>query len=192
MCEGQAGVDAVVLEAVERRRQAVPEGKSMAEYVQLANQHRDEGKHLEARDLYLSVLRTEPKNADAAFGLATLAAATGMPQFAFRMFQHSAEVRPQVPDAHLQMGLLLQRYGKFPEAEACFRNALRRPARCDGDVSSGDHPAQQARIPEAIAMCQTALSIAPQSPQPLSVFGQILASQHRFGEARLLSGGAHA
>jgi len=183
--DGQTGVDKAVSEAVERRREAVPAGNSAAEYVQLANQYRDEGKHLEARDLYMSVLRTEPRNPDAAYGLATLAAATGMPQFAFRMFQQSAAARPEAPDAHIQMGLLLQRYGRIPEAEACFRNALRASPQ---DVTAMCHLAitlgQQGRIPEAMAMCQTALALAPQSAQPLSVFGQILASQRRFGEAR--------
>src|SRR5437763_1244451 len=73
MREGVEGVEKAVREALDRRRQAFPQGKTLPQLFELAEQFQNEGKHIEAMDIYAAIRMADPRNAEASRRFAMLA-----------------------------------------------------------------------------------------------------------------------
>jgi len=183
--EGAAGVEAAVHEAVARYQEAVPQGKTMAEYLNLAIQYQREGKFLEAKLLLFHTQSLEPNNAEAGNRMAMIGWSWGLHQFALSAMQRAVALLPRSPAYHANLGEMLRRLDRYPEAEASFRTSLElNPHDAQTLGIFGFVLAAQGRVAEGLEACRTALAIAPRKAIVHFMMGSILAKQHQYREAR--------
>jgi Tfp pilus assembly protein PilF len=165
---GMAAVEEAVRQAEARQGDAVPPGRTTAEYMGLAYRFQSAGKYDKARDIYLSVLRHDPAHAEAASRLGIIAARTGEPQSAVHWMRRAAALRPDVADYHLNLAEALRGIGQWAGAEAAYRAALRiDPRDADALALLGYVLWQQKRPDDARACFAQALSVNPKHPLAL-------------------------
>jgi Tfp pilus assembly protein PilF len=183
--EGAEGVAATVAAASERRADALPKDRPVAEVVAMANQKLKEQNYIAARDLYIHALGRDPDNAEALTQLGIVAATIGQPVEGLKMMARAAQLQPGVSTYHSNLGELLRVMGRFAEAEASFRNALRLAPRDAGLLSVlGLTIAQQGRAAEGLEACRAAGAMAPHVAAVHYRTGLIHAQQRQFDSAR--------
>jgi len=97
------------------------------------------------------------------------------------------ELATQTPDSaetQQRLGTVLQLQGRLPEAEACFRAALKRdPDYAEALIGLGQVEAQRADTASALKRFETAIEIDPHRPQAHFSLGCLLESIGRTDEA---------
>lgn len=182
---GAEAVESLAMQAKKQHEQSLPADKPVGECLAVALEHLRDKRYTEARDLYLHVLRREPRNAEAAFRLGMVAALTGVPSLAVQMMSQAVSVEPTSTTYQNHLGELLRRLGRPADAESCFRASLRIDARQPAILGTlGLTVAQQGRASEALDLCRAATEAAPVMPLVHCRVGQVLAIQRRFKEAR--------
>jgi Tfp pilus assembly protein PilF len=183
--DGLDGVQDAVRAGMERRRQAIPEGKAIVEYLNLARQYQREGKYVEAKDLLISVILRNPENAEAASRLAILAMSMDLPAFALYLMKQAIMLQPESAAYHANMGEILRRMNRFVEAETALRKSLDlNPT--DPQVLSnlGTILAAQGRAAEGLHLCRLAIASGANQPVVQLRAGIILAQMGQIEEAR--------
>jgi Tfp pilus assembly protein PilF len=183
--EGAGGVEAAVRAATERRAEALPKDKPVAEVVAMANQLLKEQKYPAARDLYVHALGRDPDHAEALSQLGIVAATIGQPVEGLKMMARAVQLQPGVSAFHANLGELLRLMGRFAEAEASFRQAVRLSPRDPGLLSVlGLTVAQQGRTAEGLEACRAAAAMAPRSAVVHFRTGLVHAQARQFDLAR--------
>jgi tetratricopeptide (TPR) repeat protein len=183
--DGAAGVEAVVDEAMTRYQSALPRDASVGEALAAARRLIDERKFSEARDVYNAVLARDPQNADAMSHLGICFACLGSPVVGLNLMTQAVALQPHVPLFHGNRGELLRLMGRYAEAEASIRAALRLTPDDPLTLSVlGLVLAQQGRADEGLEACRAALAIDGRAPLVHLRMGTILAGQSRDAEAR--------
>ena len=155
---GFAELDRVLAEGIKQRQTEIPLGRDLKFYLDLAMQYQSQGKHMQACDIYASVLRQDPNNAEVVGRFGVLAVAMGLPEFAANLFSQAARLQPQSP-AHLaNLGEVLRRMGRFSDAERALRASLQINPN-DAQVLSnlGQVMARQGHVAQGLELCRTAL-----------------------------------
>ena len=99
-------------------------------------------------------------------------------------FQQALRLKPDYPDAHNNLGNVLEKQDKLEEALACYQQALRlRPNYPEAHYNLGIVLARQGRLDEAIASYQQALQLKPNYPETHNNLGTVLARQGKLEEA---------
>lgn len=99
-------------------------------------------------------------------------------------FRRALQLRPELAEAHSNLGLLLEGDGRLDEAEACYRSALDlNPALAQTCINFGALLAARKRHAEAEEIYRRALGLAPKHPGVLSNLGVLLAELKREAEA---------
>jgi predicted Zn-dependent protease len=124
MREGVEGVEKAIREALDRRRQAFPQGKTLSQLFELADQFQQEGKQIEAMDIYAAIRMADPRNAEANMRFAMLVNAMGISAFAIKLMAQAVEREPASPLYRAQLGDLLLQAGRYADAEAALRSSL--------------------------------------------------------------------
>ncbi|HEX4794141.1 MAG TPA: tetratricopeptide repeat protein [Humisphaera sp.] len=110
---GMAGVQEVVHENIERYHQAVPVGKTVPEYIELAKQAIAKEQFVEAREILQYVLeKVDPKNAEVYRQLAVLQWDWKVPHGAVAAMRRAVALAPREPSFRVDMAslyLLVQR-----------------------------------------------------------------------------------
>jgi tetratricopeptide (TPR) repeat protein len=160
---GMAAVRGTVARGVEKHEQSLPSDKSIDEALAVGHAHLDAGRYDEARAVFGHVLARDPANADALSHLGIAVACTGSPAVGVEMMTRAVELQPGAAALHANLGEVLRMTGRFGEAAAAFRAALR--IRPDAGLVSvlGLTLAQQGKFDEALQACRAALNAAPQS-----------------------------
>jgi tetratricopeptide (TPR) repeat protein len=183
--EGTAGVETAIRGAIARYQLAVPQGRTMAEYLNLAFQYQREGRYLEAKLVLFHTQTLDPNNAEAGSRMAILGWLMGLHQFALSAMQRAVMLQPRSPGYHANLGEMLRHLGRHEEAEASLRASLALNPR-DAQALSilGLVLAAQGRAAEGLEACRAALAMEPKLPMVHFRMGSILAKQHQYGEAR--------
>lgn len=121
---GTEGVEAQVREAIEAQQRAVPQGLTVAQYLALAREHRAQGRHLEARDVYVHLRHSGCNGAAVAHGMGSVAAALGLLDLAHQALAYAVKVEPQCAEYRADFGMLLLKMGRYSEAESHLRAAM--------------------------------------------------------------------
>jgi tetratricopeptide (TPR) repeat protein len=91
---------------------------------------------------------------------------------------------PASAEAQQRLGLVLQLEGRLPEAEACFRAALKRdPDYVEALIGLGQVEALRGDNPTALKHFETAIEIEPHRPRAHFSLGHLLESQGKTDEA---------
>src|SRR5438552_3781349 len=98
---------------------------TIAEALQQALRLHQAGRWSKAEKLYRQILQVAPQHADAWQLLGLLAHQTGQSQTAIEYIGRAIALRPCQPAMHLNLGAAYRACGRLPEAQACYREALR-------------------------------------------------------------------
>jgi hypothetical protein len=80
------------------------------------------------------------------------------------LFRQAVRLRPQSPEAHNNLGMVLAELARYAEAEPCYQEALRlRPGFADAHANFGNAYKEQGRLEEAVASYDIALAYRPDS-----------------------------
>jgi tetratricopeptide (TPR) repeat protein len=183
--DGQAGVDEVVRQALERRRKSIPADRSIAEALALGAQKVNERKYEEARAIFAHVLERQPQNPEALSQMGIVVACIGRPLVGLQMMQEAVALAPHVHTYQNNLGELLRLLGRLPEAEAAFGASLKLNPTDAGTMSVlGLTVAQQGRADEGLEHCRAAAAGDPGSAAVQYRLGLVLAQAGRPDEAR--------
>lgn len=172
-------------QAVDYVNGAVPTGKSVSQYLELAFQFQKQGKLLEAREALFRVRMLAPANPEAASRLGIVAGSMGLPELAVQMMSQAVAIQPRNPAYRNNLGVALRKTGRLAEAEAAFKASLEiQPS--DSLVMSnlGMTIAEQGKMDEGLALCRRALEINRQLPVVHYRAGLVLAQLGNLAEAR--------
>jgi tetratricopeptide (TPR) repeat protein len=93
-------------------------------------------------------------------------------------FQEALRLKLDYPDAHNNLGVVLTRAGRIPEAIEHYQEALRlKPELAEARYNLGDALTKSGRIPEAIELYQQALRLSLDSPNDLNSLAWLYATQ---------------
>jgi tetratricopeptide (TPR) repeat protein len=138
------------------------------------------GKWRQAEQLYLRILRIEPKHFAALFGLGTLRAQHGDANAAARVFAAAARAAPQSAPAQAGIGVALARLNRPAEAIAHYEAALALdPRQADAHLNAGTALETLGRVGEAISHYQKALALRPGDAEAHNHLGR---TRHLIGD----------
>jgi len=122
--DGVEGVEKAVAEGLAQRRQAFPQGKTLPQLFELADDFLRQGKQIEAMDIYTAIRRADPSNAEAFSRMAMVVSSVGLAAFAIKLMTQAVDRAPRSPLYRAQLGELLLGAQRFGEAEAALRSSL--------------------------------------------------------------------
>ena len=145
---------------------------------------RDYSRHWLRQEIegYESLLTADPDNADHHHVLGLFYLASGAGHKAARHLQAALKLRPDFPEAHLNMATVMVRAQKFREAEQHLRRALDlRPEYGDAHLNLGMLLVQMRRGEEALPHLESAARMRPDLAADI---GRVLAGLRREGTPR--------
>jgi hypothetical protein len=122
---GHEGVKQAVIGGLERQRAAVPEGRTAAQYLALAEEHRAAGRLVEAREAFLVLLDGDPNHAEGHAGLGRLMGQMGVAGLALNELVRASQLAPRSAQLRVEVGEVLARLGRAGEARKWFESALK-------------------------------------------------------------------
>jgi hypothetical protein len=129
--EGMAGVEAAVRENIERYHAIVPEGKTVARYLALAEQAIGNEQFVEATMILQYILtRLDPNNPQVYRQLALLQWKWKIPRGAVMAMRRAVELAPNQPAFHLDLASLYQLVNRPDLARQELQTALRIDPTC--------------------------------------------------------------
>jgi Flp pilus assembly protein TadD len=163
--DGQAGVNKVMADAIERRREQLPTAdKPIPEVLAQGAAAMNENRYAEARDIYMTVLTRQPNHPEALANYGICLACLGSTVPGLRAIAHAVALEPNNPARHNSLGEMLRLLGRFPESETAFRNSLKiNPNNPSITSILSQVIAQQGRHDEALALADRVLAMSPQS-----------------------------
>ncbi|MGA3065502.1 MAG: tetratricopeptide repeat protein [Tepidisphaeraceae bacterium] len=133
---------------------------------EMARQDHQAGNLPEAELLYQHVIEREPNNADAIHLLGILYGQSDRSERAAEMFRRALAIKPQWPEAHSNLGNVLQALGQYPQSIAAYQQALSlRPnfPECLSNFSNALRSCGE--FDQAIAAARKALELRPAYPK---------------------------
>lgn len=157
-------------EALKRSIRIDPE--DVRPYFQLAGLYEQTQRLQEALDLYDRVIQVDPMGEGAQIGLfkkylvqGILSARAGDFDGALRLFKGAAEIAPDDPDPHYNIGRVYQRKKEEAKAEEAFQKVIKlEPQYQPAYLELGDLYQRQTRFQEALQVFIAAAQIDPNTP----------------------------
>jgi predicted O-linked N-acetylglucosamine transferase (SPINDLY family) len=157
---------------------------TIADLLRRGLQHHQAGQLQEAERLYQHVLHTDPRQSDALHLLGVIACQTGQPQRAVELIELAIMLVPHSAAFHANLANAYQQLGRFADAEASCRQALRlQPGDADTCRKLGAALAAQDRLDDAAGAYQEALRLRPSFAEVHNDLGIVRRRQGRFVEA---------
>ena len=146
--------------------------------LQLAFQHHQAGRLLDAEGLYHQILAVQPRHADALHLAGLVAHQTGRHDLAVKMIFKAVAVSPMMPAFHLNLGAAYQKLGSFDKAIAAYGRALRiNPGYAEAHNNLGNALKEKGRLHEAIESYRCALRHKPDHAEAHNNMGAALAGE---------------
>ena len=128
----------------------------------LALQHHQAGRLPEAESLYQQILQDDPNHPAALHMLGVLANQFGQNEIAVELITKALGLRPEIAEAHNNLGNSLQDLGRFGEAVESYRGALAiKPDYAKAHSNLGNVFTRLGKMDEAVQSYQGALNIKP-------------------------------
>jgi tetratricopeptide (TPR) repeat protein len=137
----------------------------------------------DTRTLFTYTLAVTRDNAAAHQNLGNAFMIAGDPRGAIPHFEEALRLEPEFPLARVDLGSALGQVGRYDEAAAQFRAALRLGETADLRYDLGLVYARQGRMGDAIRECEAALRLAPDHDRAHAQLGLALAASGRLDEA---------
>ena len=153
--------------------------------LQLALQHHQAKRLVQAEESYCQVLVEQPDHPDALYGLGVLAQQKNQLQEAEKFLNKAVQVQPDHLKAWFSLGNLRQAQGQLPAAEAAYRQALAlQPKLVAIQNNLGYTLQQQGKWEEAIACYQKALDLKPEFTEADVNWGNALYAQGKLSKEK--------
>ena len=152
--------------------------------LQRAKRLHGEGQLKEAGQLYIEVLRRDPRQPDALFGLGHLNFRAGRHNEAEKLIAQALKLDPRLAEAHFTLGCILQSANRFEEALAAFDQAIKnRPGFMEALFNRGAALMALGRQSEALKTFEAVVAANPGFAGAWSNCGGILQKLNRPEEA---------
>jgi protein O-GlcNAc transferase len=152
--------------------------------LQLALQHHQAGRLLEAEQIYRQILQADPTQADAWHLLGAVAHQRGLHQQAAECMQRALDIQPNVAAVHANLGQVYQALGKLDEAATCYRRALElAPDYAEALSNLASILQTQGSLEEAIDHCRRAVQLKPALAEAHNNLGHALRLNGKLDQA---------
>ncbi|NET35112.1 MAG: tetratricopeptide repeat protein [Cyanothece sp. SIO1E1] len=150
----------------------------VSEALELAGQYRRINRLAKAKQVYQKILKEQPDQPEALYGLGMLAQQTGQHQTAENLLRTTLQLQPNYQEAWFSLGNLLQARGDFTAAIAAYQQILvTQPESAAIHNNLGYIYQQQGQFEAAIAHYQKALVIQPNCVEATVNLGNTLHAQ---------------
>jgi len=123
------------------------------------------GRQADAAEVARRVTRTAPTLPEGHYTLGN-ALADGQPEAAIEAYRRAIALRPNYADAHLNLGVALQQWGRADQAAECFGRALAlRPNDPDALTNLGNMAYGRGSLDEAVTCHRRALALRPDAAE---------------------------
>jgi protein O-GlcNAc transferase len=157
--------------------------QAIARQFAAALDHHKAGRLPEAERLYRQVCAADPNHAGGFHRLGVVAHQLGRPDAA-ELLKRAVTLRPDIAEAHNDLGNVLGAHGKFVQAVACFeRAAVLKPDYADAHYNRGLALGNLGRFGDAAGSFQRALALNPQSALAHAALAATLRELGRRAEA---------
>jgi protein O-GlcNAc transferase len=103
---------------------------------------------------------------------------------AIACYRRAIELKPELPEAHANLGAALKEQGRLDEAVGCYRRAIElRPELPEAHANLGAALQEQGWLDDAIVCCRRAIALKPDFPLAHNNLGTVLMEQRRLDEA---------
>jgi tetratricopeptide (TPR) repeat protein len=138
----------------------------------------------EAKEHALLILRSNPKNVDAAILLSSSDGALGNQKAALSEARDAVSIDPNHSSAYLNLALLQQKWGAYSEAEASYQKAQSTdPNSVEPRMYLGGFYESQKRLDDARKQFEAAIQSAPKNPAPRSALATLYFAQGQIDQA---------
>jgi protein O-GlcNAc transferase len=162
----------------------VPMSIKISDALQLAVEHHQAGRLLEADAVCQQILQMSPKHPDALHLLGMIAHQIGMHDVAETLLSDALASAPQFADGHNNLGVVLMAQGKLKEASASYQKAIfLNPTLANAHFNLGNVFKEQGKLKEAVASYQKAISLQPGYAKAHNNLGDALQLQGKLAEA---------
>jgi len=146
--------------------------------------HHEAGRLNDAERLYVQILITSPRHADAMHLLGLIAYQTGQPRLAVEKICDAIRINGAIAFYHSNLSNALRQLGRFDEAAAACRTATElEPNFSQAHANLGAALYEGGRLDEAIAAYNTAIRLDPNLPENHLNMGNAVNRLGRFEEA---------
>ena len=143
-----------------------------------------EGNFEEAKQLYHSILKTQPSNLDANNNLGVLLIAINKADEAEVCFKKVIELKPDFVEAHHNLGNALDKLNRLDEAEVCFKKAIElKPDFVDAHNNLGNILMKLNRLDEAEVCFKKVIELKPDFEDVHNNLGIVFYKRLRINEA---------
>jgi len=157
---------------------------TIAETMENAVRHHQDGHLQQAEQLYRLVLQSNPNNPGALHSLGTLAHQIGKHDVAVELIGKAIETNPQVPQFHNTLGLVLEALGKFEQAVLTYQQAVSvKPDYAEAYHNMAIALQSQCQYAAAIEKCREAISIKPDYAEAYNTLAFSQEKQQQYAEA---------
>ena len=144
----------------------------------------NQGRLAEAEAAALSMTEKYPEESFGWKVLGVVYKQAGMNEAALFHMQKAVELAPNDAEAHSNLGLALQGFGRLDESEKCCRCAIDiRPEFAEAHYNLGNILKELGRLSDAEISLKRAIEIRPRYPDALGNLGFVLCAQGRLDEA---------
>lgn len=155
--------------------------------LKLAKTHLRSGRVPEAEQMYVGVLKADPRCAEALHFLGLAAMHRGKLDDALNLVRRSLELEPQKPDYLNNLATVLGRMNRGPEALGAAQQAIDlKPDFPEAHSNKGVALEKLGRLPEAIDAYRNALALRPDYAEALANLGNALSHTGAHDEAAAL------
>jgi len=151
---------------------------------EVALQHHQSGRLVEAEALYRQILTVDPRHADALHYLGVIAHQVGQNDAAVGLIRQAIALAPGVPETHSNIGECYRALGQLDEAIATYRQAIAlKPNYPDAHNNLGNALREKGQLDEAVAAFSRATALQPNFADAYSNLGNALQDKGRLEEA---------
>ena len=143
-----------------------------------------EGNFEEAKQLYHSILKTQPSNLDANNNLGVLLIAINKADEAEVCFKKVIELKPDFVEAHHNLGNALDKLNRLDEAEVCFKKAIElKPDFVEAHHNLGNALDKLNRLDEAEVCYKKVIELKSDYAEAYNNLGMVLQKHSKLKEA---------
>ncbi|HEY1648868.1 MAG TPA: tetratricopeptide repeat-containing glycosyltransferase family protein [Terracidiphilus sp.] len=134
----------------------------MQDTIQEALGHHQQGRFIEAEQLYRRILAVDPEHPDALHLLGMVAFQTGRSEEAATLIRKAIAIKGNVAAYHSNLGNVLESQGKIVEAGVCYQRALLlKPDSAEIYVNLGNIFRAQGQLDSSLACYRRATALSP-------------------------------
>ncbi|MDJ0677137.1 MAG: tetratricopeptide repeat protein [Calothrix sp. MO_167.B42] len=161
--------------------------KTNSQILQLAVKYHRANRLNQAEQSYRQVLKHQPENPEALYGLGVLAQQCGKPQIAEELLGNALSVQPDLLKAWFSLGNLHQTQGELTKAQSAYQQAIAlKPDIAPLYNNLGYALQEQGKLDEAIVSYQKALELEPNCTEADVNLGNTLNTQGKLSPDKQL------